>query len=114
MDAILRALPGARIGGPDSTGASPKAAEFLWMFLEHCAHQKNYATGKMGSHLDFIAFHPKGSPKWESDHVRMGIARQLASIEEGFKIGASFPEWRHTPVVLGESDRRSGSLSSIL
>jgi xylan 1,4-beta-xylosidase len=105
VDAILRALPGARIGGPDSTGpASPKAAEFLRMFLEHCAHQKNYATGKLGSHLDFIAFHPKGSPKWESDHVRMGIARQLASIEEGFKIAASFPEWRHTPVVLGESD----------
>ena len=105
VDALLRALPGARIGGPDSTGPSyPKAAEFLRLFLEHCAHQKNYATGKTGSHLDFIAFHPKGSPKWEGDHVRMGIARQLASIEEGFKIVQSFAEWRHTPVVLGESD----------
>ena len=47
-DAILRALPVARIGGPDSTGpANPKAAEFLRLFLEHCAHQKNYASGKM-------------------------------------------------------------------
>jgi xylan 1,4-beta-xylosidase len=105
VDAVLRALPDARIGGPDSTGpASPKAAEFLRLFLEHCAHQKNYATGKTGSHLDFIAFHPKGSPKWESGHVRMGIAHQLAAIEEGFKIVESFPEWRHTPIVLGESD----------
>ena len=34
----------------------------------------------------------------------MGIARQLASIEQGFKIVASFPEWRGTPIVLGESD----------
>ena len=68
----------------------PKAAEFLRLFLEHCAHQKNYATGKTGSRLDFIAFHPKGSPKWEGGHVRMGIARQLASIEEGFKIVQSF------------------------
>ena len=105
VDAVLRALPRARIGGPDSTGpASPKAAEFLREFLDHCAHQKNFANGKTGSRLDFIAFHPKGSPKWEDGHVRMGIARQLTAIEEGFRIVASFPEWRHTPVVLGESD----------
>jgi len=105
VDAVLRALPDARIGGPDSTGpASPNSAEFLRSFLEHCAHQKNFATGKTGSHLDFIAFHPKGSPKWESGHVRMGIAHQLAAIKEGFRIVASFPEWRDTPVVLGESD----------
>lgn len=105
VDAVLRALPEARIGGPDSTGpASPKAAEFLRSFLEHCAHQKNFATGKTGSHLDFISFHPKGSPKWESDHVRMGISHQLVAIEEGFKIVKSFPEWRNTLVVLGESD----------
>src|SRR5579863_2850541 len=105
VDAVLRALPEARIGGPDSTGpASPKAIEFLRMFLDHCAHQRNYATGKTGSHLDFISFHPKGSPKWEDGHVRMGIARQLAAIEAGFQIVESFPEWRHTPVVLGESD----------
>jgi xylan 1,4-beta-xylosidase len=105
VDAILRALPEARIGGPDSTGpAYPKAAQFLRLFLDHCAHQKNYVSGKTGSRLDFIAFHPKGSPKWKDDHVQMGIARQLASIEEGFKIVASFPEWRHTPIILGESD----------
>jgi xylan 1,4-beta-xylosidase len=105
IDAVLRALPEARIGGPDSTGpASPKAIEFLKMFLDHCAHQKNYANGKTGSHLDFIAFHPKGAPQWQNDHVQMGIARQLAAIEQGFKIVASFPEWRQTPIVLGESD----------
>jgi len=104
-EAILRALPAARIGGPDSTGpANPNAAEFLRLFLEHCAHQKNYASGKIGSRLDFISYHPKGSPKWEGDHVQMGIARQLESIEQGFKIVMSFPEWRHTPIVLGESD----------
>jgi len=104
-DAILRALPKARVGGPDTTGPSyPKAAEFLRLFLEHCAHQKNYASGKTGSPLDFISFHPKGSPRWQGDHVQMGITRQLASIEQGFKIVASFPEWRDTPVVLGESD----------
>jgi xylan 1,4-beta-xylosidase len=34
----------------------------------------------------------------------MGISRQLAAIEQGFKIVASFPEWRQTPIILGESD----------
>jgi xylan 1,4-beta-xylosidase len=105
VDAVLRALPEARIGGPDSTGpGNSKAADFLRAFLEHCAHEKNYATGKVGSHLDFVSFHPKGSPTWQGDHVQMGISRQLAAIEQGFKIVASFPEWRQTPIILGESD----------
>jgi xylan 1,4-beta-xylosidase len=34
----------------------------------------------------------------------MGIRRQLAAIEQGFKIVASFAEWRQTPIILGESD----------
>ncbi len=105
VDAVLRALPDARVGGPDSTGpANPKAADFLRSFLDHCAHQPNYVTGKVGSRLDFITFHPKGAPKWQGDHVQMGLARQLAAIEQGFQIVASFPEWRQTPIILGESD----------
>jgi xylan 1,4-beta-xylosidase len=103
--AILRALPGASVGGPDTTGpASPKAADFLRRFLEHCAHEQNLATGKIGSPLAFISFHPKGATEWREDHVQMGVARQLASIEQGFQIVASFPEWRNTPIILGESD----------
>ncbi len=105
VEAVMRALPAGRIGGPDTTGpGNSKAADFLRAFLEHCAHQKNYATGKIGSHLDFISFHPKGSPTWQGDHVQMGISRQLTAIEQGFKIVASFPEWRQTPIILGESD----------
>ncbi len=105
VDAALRALPDARIGGPESTGpANPHAAEFLRAFLEHCAHGKNYANGKTGSRLDFISFHPKGAPTWQGDHVQMGISHQLVAIEHGFKIVASFPEWQHTPIILGESD----------
>ena len=105
VEAVLRALPQARIGGPDSTGpGNAKAAEFLRAFLEHCSHQKNYANLKVGSHLDFISFHPKGSPSWQGDHVQMGISRQLAAIEQGFRIVASFAEFRQTPIILGESD----------
>ena len=104
-DAILRAFPGATIGGPDTTGPSrEKSAKFLRDFLQHCESGTNYATGKTGAPLDFISFHPKGSPSWQGDHVQMGIATQLNAIEQGFKIVASFPKWRNTPVVLGESD----------
>ena len=103
--AILRALPGASVGGPDTTGpASPRAADFLRKFLEHCVHERNFATDKIGSPLAFISFHPKGATEWREDHVQMGVARQLASIEQGFKIVASFPEWQNTPIILGESD----------
>ncbi|MGH9741125.1 MAG: GH39 family glycosyl hydrolase [Candidatus Acidiferrum sp.] len=105
VDAILRALPDARVGGPDSTGpANPKAAEFLRLFLEHCARGRNFATGKIGAPLAFVSFHPKGNVSWQTDHVQMGISRQLDSIEAGFKIVKSFPEWGKTPIVLGESD----------
>jgi xylan 1,4-beta-xylosidase len=104
-DAVLRAIPFAEVGGPDTTGpASPRAEEFLRQFLEHCAHGKNYATGKTGSHVDFISFHPKGANKWVDGHVRMGLAEQLKAADTGFKIVASFPEWRETPVILGEND----------
>ncbi len=105
VDAVLKAFPGARIGGPDTTGAAaPRAAEFLRLFLEHCTHQKNYTNGKTGTQLDFISFHPKGSPKWVNDHLQMGLAVQLLSIEKGFEIVASVPEWRRIPIVLGEWD----------
>jgi xylan 1,4-beta-xylosidase len=103
--AVLRAVPYARIGGPESTGpGNDKAAVFLRGFLDHCAHGNNAATGKTGAPLAFISFHPKGSPKWLSDHVQMGMSNQLSAIDRGFKIVASFPEWRKTPIIMGEWD----------
>src|SRR5271165_3555774 len=103
--AIRSELPGAKIGGPESTGpANDRAAVFLRQFLEHCAHGMNAATGKTGAPLDFISFHPKGSPKFVDGHVRMNVGAQLRSVERGMQIVASFPEWRNTPIILGESD----------
>jgi xylan 1,4-beta-xylosidase len=105
VDAVLRALPGAQVGGPDTTGPlGDSAAEFLRLFLEHCAHHRNYATGKTGAPLDFVSFHAKGAPTLENGHVRMGIRHQLAAIQRGFRVVTSFPEWRSTPIILGESD----------
>jgi xylan 1,4-beta-xylosidase len=115
VDAVLRAFPDARIGGPDTTGVgSAKSAEFLRLFLEHCTHQKNYANGSMGAHLDFISFHPKGSPKWMNDHVQMGLDHQLLAIQKGFQIVASQPEWQRIPIILGEWDPEGCAACSAL
>ncbi|WP_439490264.1 GH39 family glycosyl hydrolase [Algoriphagus sp.] len=104
-DAVKRALPTARIGGPESTGPGwDKAAEFLTTFLDHVTKGKNYVTGKTGSPLDFITFHAKGSPKLADGIVQMGIRSQLNDINKGFEIVASYPELKHLPIVIGESD----------
>ncbi|GAC1630351.1 MAG: beta-xylosidase [Candidatus Acidiferrum sp.] len=102
---ILRALPDAKVGGPDTTGAAgANAAEYLRAFLEHCARGTNAATGKAGAPLSFISFHPKGSPLWKGDHVQMRVEWELKSVEKGFEVVAGFPEWRRTPIILGEWD----------
>jgi xylan 1,4-beta-xylosidase len=101
IDGIRRALPTARVGGPDTAGSGGR---FTRDFLEHCLRGTNYATGKIGTPIDFISFHAKGSPSYTNDHVRMGIANQLRTIEDGFRIVASFPELKARPIVIGESD----------
>lgn len=104
-DAVKRALPKARIGGPHSTGPSwDKAETFLRTFLQHCISGKNHVTGKTGTPLDFIAFHAKGAPRVVDGHVRMGISNQLRDISKGFEIVASFPTLKQLPIVIGESD----------
>ena len=60
--AIRSVLPTRRIGGPEATGVSDHSEPFLRQFLDHCAHGVNAATGETGAPLDFISYHPKGSP----------------------------------------------------
>ena len=95
--AVKRALPGAPVGGPASTGpGGAHAAAFLRQFLEHCRRKS--------VPLDFISFHAKGAPAIVDGQVRMGIAHQLRDAEEGFKIVAEFPKFRALPIILSESD----------
>ena len=104
-DAVKRALPGAKIGGPETTGpASGKAAAFLKTFLDHIVKGKNHVTGKVGAPLDLVTFHAKGQPKLVNGVVQMNMARQLSDIENGFCIIASYPTLRNLPVIIGESD----------
>ena len=82
IDGVRRALPTARVGGPDTAGSG---GQFLRDFLEHCLRGTNYATGKIGTPLDFISFHAKGAPTFVDGHVRMGIADQLRDDRRGLR-----------------------------
>jgi xylan 1,4-beta-xylosidase len=105
-DGVKRALPTARVGGPEVTGPNgARTQQILRNFIEHCLRGTNYATGKTGSPLDLVTFHAKGAPQVQPDgHVRMSVSNQLRAIANGFAIVASFPELKNTPVVIGESD----------
>jgi xylan 1,4-beta-xylosidase len=105
-DGLRRALPSARIGGPEVTGPNGARTQgILRNFIEHCLRGTNYATGKAGSPLDLVTFHAKGAPQVMPDgHVRMNVGNQLRAIANGFTVAASFPELKKTPIVIGESD----------
>ena len=99
--AVRRALPTARVGGPDTAG---HGGRFMRRFLDHCLRGTNFATGEIGTPIDFVAFHAKGAPVFTNGHVRMGIANQLRTINDGFGLIASYPELKEKPIIIGESD----------
>ena len=101
VDGVRRALPEAKVGGPETAGDGG-----TWMrdFLEHCARGKNYATGKIGSPLDFISFHAKGQPIMVDGRVRMGMSEHLSTIRRLYQGIAGSDDYRHLPIIIGESD----------
>ncbi|MGN6266630.1 MAG: GH39 family glycosyl hydrolase [Ginsengibacter sp.] len=113
-DAVKRALPSARIGGPTSTGPGwNTAADFLKTFLQHCVDGKNYATGKTGSPLDYITFHAKGNPKVVNNQVQMNMSAELKDVQKGFEIINEFPSLKHLPVMIGEFDPEGCAACSV-
>ena len=104
-DAVKRALPTARMGGPEVTGpGSEGSAKFFRAFMDHIVSGKNAVTGKTGAPLDFITFHAKGAPKLVNGIVQMNMGTQLRDIDKGFEIVASYPTLKHLPIIIGESD----------
>lgn len=104
-EALKRALPEMRVGGPATTGpGDQKAGEFLKGFLEHCVNGRNYATGKAGAPLDFISFHAKGRTSIVDGHAELNIGNNLRDIDRGFEVIKAFPSLRGLPVVISESD----------
>ncbi len=101
---VKAALPDAKVGGPASTSpGNAKANLFLKNFLEHVSSGKSAATGG-AIPMDFISFHAKGQPRIEDGEVTMGINRELNDADKGFALIASFPKFKHLPIILSEAD----------
>lgn len=105
VDGLKKACAECVIGGPHTTSPrGEKGYNYLTKFIEHCLRGKNYATGKIGTPLQFIGFHAKGSPELIDGHIRMNMGAQLKDIERGFIAVNSFPELKNIPVIIGECD----------
>jgi xylan 1,4-beta-xylosidase len=101
---VRAALPGAKVGGPASTGpGAEKAAKFLDDFLAHVDHDKSAANGEPVP-LNFISFHAKGHPQIVAGRVRMGLSSELNDAAKGFEIVAKYPKFRNLPIILSEAD----------
>lgn len=104
-DAVKRALPTARIGGPEVTGPNGRSGgKLLRQFLDHVTTGTNYVTGKTGSPVDVLTFHAKGAPKLVNGNVQMNMGTQLRDIDKGFEIIAGYPSLKNLPIIIGESD----------
>jgi len=96
--AVRRALPEARVGGPDIAGAGDK---YMTAFIQHVKKNKTPS--------DFLSFHAKGSPttiKQDDGRsfVRMGLDVHLRAADNEFSQIAQDPEMKTKPVIIGESD----------
>jgi xylan 1,4-beta-xylosidase len=98
--ALHEVMPAAVFGGPHVAGVG----RFMRRFLTHCAGEKNSLTGKTGTRLDYIGFHAKGGTAFKDGHVQMSMRGQLQKHQKGFAMVASFPEFRNTPIIIGEAD----------
>jgi xylan 1,4-beta-xylosidase len=95
---VKRALPEARVGGPDLAGRGDR---FLTQFMEH--------VKTAGTPTDFLSFHAKGQPTFVKDdgkngHVRMGISNHLQAAENEFIQIEAQSDFKNKPIVIGESD----------
>ena len=102
VDAVRRALPTARVGGPDTAGGDGAVPARLPRALP-ARHQLRHAAGRARPSTSSPST-PRAQPKFLDGHVQMGIARQLQVIDGAMATIASFPELKQKPIVIGESD----------
>ena len=95
---VRRALPQARVGGPDFAGTrDPTLAAFM-------AH-----VDAVGDPDDFVSFHAKGKAEFVeggggAGHVRLGISTHLQVADYDFAAIAADPAFAKKPIIIGESD----------
>ena len=92
----------ARVGGPDTAGSGGR---FMREFLEHCLRGTNYATGQ-DRHADRFRLLSRQGRARRTSMATCAWASPIscATIDDGFRIVASYPELKGKPIVIGESD----------
>jgi xylan 1,4-beta-xylosidase len=108
--AVKRALPTARVGGPNVTGGG---YNLMRAFLDHVTNGTNFVTGERGSPIDFLGFHAKGSPSFVDGRVRMGIQAEMRSVDNHLEIISSYPTLRDLPIIIGEADPEGCAACSV-
>ncbi len=93
--------PKALLGGPHVAGPD---VTFLREFLKHCNSGINAVTGQTGTRLDFVGFHAKGGVTLINGNVHMNLGGQLQLHRNGFSTVHEFPDYRNTPIIIGEAD----------
>ena len=111
VNGVRRALPSARVGGPEVAGGGTGASgTWLQAFLQHTIDGQNNATNGTGSPIDFLSFHAKGSPLYVNAtddvpaHQQMNVSASLTNVRDAFDIIASYPTLKNLPIVIGEDD----------
>ena len=100
--AVRRALPTARVGGPDVAGAG---GEFMDGFLQHVIGRDQLRDRRRSARPPTSSrFMPRASRAFVDGHVRMGISTHLKEVDDGFQKIAAVPALAAKPIVIGESD----------
>jgi len=108
VDNVRRALPTARVGGPEVAGGP--GGDYLGRFLDHTINGQNNASNGTGAPLDFVSFHAKGAPTYVNatesvpGHLRMNASAELENVRGAFEAIQARPSVQHKPVVIGEDD----------
>ncbi len=90
-----------KVGGP-ATKQGEEAFELFEAFLQHCAREPNYATGKTGTRVDFISIHCKGG---RPPHVTCPSTRVMfQSLRRYLDILKAYPEYDGVEFINDESD----------
>ena len=111
--AVRRALPGARVGGPATTGGG---TTFLERFLEHCVRGASPHGGERAV-PDFVSFHTKGAPAFERTYGPIGVEgaagdedrspstqKMLREIKANLDVVRSYTSLAQTSVFVDECD----------
>lgn len=103
-NAIHSINPKIKVGGP-ATMQFDKSFILFRGFLNHCARGVNYATGTIGSRVDFLSVHCKaGRP----ESIHPAIETMFDPFKLYLDIVKEYPEFRNTEIMSGEADPMVG------